>query len=78
MVASFGDFQHPWLNRYCVRLKFTRSQISASSSFCSALSSWKFEAYFYFFVFHLIELLFGRVLVSVCEAQLRLCVIFVI
>ena len=27
-----------------------------------------------FFKFHLIELLFGRVLASVCEAQLRLCV----
>ena len=37
-------------------------------SYCS------FEAYFYFFVFHLIELLLGRVLGSVCEAQLPLCV----
>ena len=27
-----------------------------------------------FFLFHLIELLFDRVLASVCEAQLHLCV----
>ena len=33
-----------------------------------------FEAYFNFFVCHLIELLFGRILASVCEAQPRLCV----
>ena len=34
-----------------------------------------FEEYFYFFLFILIELLFVRDLESVCEAQLRLCVI---
>ena len=39
----------------------------------SKLSFYYFEAYFFFFSFHLIELLFGRVLASVSEAQLRLC-----
>ena len=29
---------------------------------------------FLFFCFHLIELLFGRVLANICEALLRLCV----
>ena len=33
-------------------------------SFCSI------EAYFYFFLFHLIELLFGHALASVCKAEL--------
>ena len=53
-----------------MRLKFARSHFESEmlSSFC------QFEAYFYFFLFHLIELLFGRVLAIVCEAQLRLCV----
>ena len=34
------------------------------------------RGFLYFCLFHLRELLFGRVFASVCEAQLRLCVNF--
>ena len=46
----------------------------ANSSFCWASSFCKFEAYFYFVLCHLLELLFGRVLASFCKAQSCLCV----
>ena len=50
-----------------MRLKFARSQIFANSSFANSrrIST---------FLCLLVELLFGCVLASVCEAQLRLCV----
>ena len=52
----------------CVRLKFARSHPARSLVFANP------RPISLFFLFHLIELLFGRVLASVCEAQLCLCV----
>ena len=53
-----------------MRLKFARSHIRIRH----AAEFWLIRGVFYFFCLHLIELLFGRVLASVCEVQLPLCV----
>ena len=49
-----------------MRFKFARLQIRMRHVAEFLL----LESYFYFFSFRLIELLFGRVLASICEAQL--------
>ena len=54
---------------FCVRLEFARSQIRILR-----VAELLLIRGLFFLLIHLIELLFGRVLASACEAQIRLCV----
>ena len=65
-MASFWGIQASLVKWLCVRLNVAWSQILHKAEFLLI------RGFFYFFFFHLIELLFGRVLASVSEAQLRL------
>ena len=61
-----------WLSGCCVRLESldcSRLQILILHRAAFLL----IRGLFLLFLFHVIELLFGRVLASVCEAQLLLC-----